>query len=125
MEWYVYWGGDNEGIVKRNVFQLSVRFNESIQHLKTALRSNYPRMDYFEFSEELRHAAAYTFWSRCEHEILVSPWPQNDRQLKISVYDQLMMNWDPFCKYTLSCLTREIENEEKERESKSVGRDSQ
>lgn len=36
----------------------------------------------------------YQFWSRCEYEILLLPWPPgpNDKAKKVDVYDQCLLN---------------------------------
>lgn len=54
-----------------------------------------------EFAEELRRSLCYWFWSKCEWEVLVSPWcgSRNVKPLKIDVYWQVMNNWDLFLAY--------------------------
>lgn len=42
-------------------------------------------------------ASSYNFWSRCEYEFLMGPWPYKEDTLindlkKIDVHEQLMMN---------------------------------
>ena len=45
----------------------------------------------------------YWFWSKCEHEIIISSWPYTDKAAaKIDIYQQVMMNWDIFLEYTWS-----------------------
>lgn len=41
------------------------------------------------------------YWSKCEWEIILSHWPprKNAQELKIDVYDQVMLNWPIFCDY--------------------------
>lgn len=34
----------------------------------------------------------YQFWSRCEYEIIISPWPRQDKKLKIDVWSQIEIN---------------------------------
>lgn len=34
----------------------------------------------------------YQFWSRCEYEIIVSPWPSQNKKLKIDVWSQIEIN---------------------------------
>lgn len=35
----------------------------------------------------------YQFWSRCEYEVILTPWPPNkDVARKIDIYDQIKMN---------------------------------
>lgn len=54
------------------------------------------------FAEELRRSLFYWFGSKCEWEVLVSPWcgSRNEKPLKIDVYWQVMNNWDVFLDYT-------------------------
>ena len=54
------------------------------------------------FAEEVRRSLQYYFWSRCEWEVLIYPWPchpDSDRPLKIDVYKQVLNNWDAFVEY--------------------------
>lgn len=105
MEWNVYWFDPNQKeIIVRNVFKLSVKFNEELDRL----RENHVK-DFSTFSEELRHAAMYCYWSKCEHEICVCDWMEQEYGMKIDVYDQLRLNWDAFSAYTWARLYREAE----------------
>ena len=37
----------------------------------------------------------YMFWSRCEYEIVLTPWPPNEKiSEKIDVFEQIEMNID-------------------------------
>lgn len=53
------------------------------------------------FKEQLRSDLLYYFWSKCEWEILISPWIRADstKPLKVDAYEQVMLNWDAFFKY--------------------------
>lgn len=64
----------------------------------------YPKT-YEEIKEWVKNAIQYQYWSRCEYEMILSPWPSytNDRDeevilknacKKIDIYDQCMMNID-------------------------------
>lgn len=47
----------------------------------------------------------YYFWSKCEYEVILSPWPPNDfnnHTKKIDVFWQVDMNLDRFCEYLLN-----------------------
>jgi hypothetical protein len=54
-----------------------------------------------EFAEGLRRSLMYYLWSKCEWEVLVSPWcgSRNKQSLKIDAYWQIMNNWDVFLDY--------------------------
>lgn len=42
------------------------------------------------------------YWSRCEWEILVSPWPTNEGRVKIDVWAQIKNNFDLIVKLLMS-----------------------
>ncbi len=54
-----------------------------------------------EFGACIKHWLMYHFWSKCEWEIILSDWPPSGRfnDKKISVFDQVMLNWDVFIEY--------------------------
>ncbi len=93
--WNVYWEDFNRNqIVVRNVFNLSVSFNN---YLKDNLKKNKLKKD---FCKQLERDLQYCYWSKCEHEIIISSWPsRDDCKIKVDVYDQIMLNWDKFCDY--------------------------
>ena len=53
------------------------------------------------FAEQLRRTLMYHYWSKCEWEIILSPWPERKdfREEKIDVFDQVQLNWDVFLDY--------------------------
>lgn len=59
-----------------------------------------------EFEEKLERAVMYTYWGRCEYEMMTLPWPCPDQPAditneakKIDVYQQIKLNWDRFADY--------------------------
>lgn len=54
-----------------------------------------------EFAEALRRSLMYYFWSKCEWEVLISPWcgSKKDKAIKVDVYWQVMNNWEIFLDY--------------------------
>lgn len=54
-----------------------------------------------EFAEKLRKSLQYYFWTKCEWEIIVSPWAggREDEAIKVDVYWQVMNNWRLFLDY--------------------------
>ena len=55
------------------------------------------------FSKLLKDVLMYQYWGRCEYEITLTGWPppRKDmfKDLKVSVFDQLSLNWDAFIDY--------------------------
>ena len=54
------------------------------------------------FAEELWHCLMYYFWSKCEYEVLIYPWPcsiERDKPRKIDIFSQITCNWAAFVDY--------------------------
>lgn len=34
----------------------------------------------------------YRWWAKCEYEIIIQDWPKGKEEVKLDVYDQVMMN---------------------------------
>ena len=96
IEWYVYYHDSNaQKIIKWNVFNHGSFKNEVNKILKEKLSKEV-------FSEKLRREAMYYFWSKCEYEIILLPWTGRADNIKMDIYDQIMMNWDKFVDYVWS-----------------------
>ena len=54
-----------------------------------------------QFAEKLRASLFYYFKSRAEWEVLIKSWLGDD-EIKIDVYDQVVVNWDRFIDYVWS-----------------------
>ena len=77
-----------------------------------------------EFIKEIDNQLKYYFWSKCEYEIILTSWPtfmtstqlynaiesegdyrtsvDLETEIKISVYDQIKLNWSAFVNYIWS-----------------------
>lgn len=53
------------------------------------------------FANQLKSELMYYFWSKSQYEIIISPWCGNKKpcDVKIDVFDQVMMNFDIFVDY--------------------------
>lgn len=47
-----------------------------------------------EFREFIKKASIYMYYGRCEYEIILAGWPNQDTQSKWDIHKQLMMNLD-------------------------------
>lgn len=45
-----------------------------------------------QWTEFVSSKGMYRFWSRCEYEIIISPWPPEDINIKIDVWQQIKNN---------------------------------
>lgn len=95
MKWNVFYHDINrDKIGTYNIFKHG-GFREDV---KNAIKK-YKDKD--EFAEQLKKELMYYFWAKCEWEIILSPWVggRNTKDIKIDVYDQVMLNWDVFLDY--------------------------
>ena len=44
----------------------------------------------------LESDARYSFWSKCEYEMIIHGWPEQNNDQKVDVYQQLKLNWPIF-----------------------------
>lgn len=96
MEWNVYYYDSNaQKIIRWNVFNHGGFKNEVDKILQEKLNNE-------DFSEKLKREVMYYMWSKCEYEIILSPWTGQADDIKIDVYDQIMMNFDRFVDYVWS-----------------------
>lgn len=84
---------------KVEVFNIFNHYGFMLSAKKVLLQCNNIK----QFSDEIKIKAKYYFWSKCEWEILISPWvgcakPETATK-KIDVYNQLEINWDIFVTY--------------------------
>ena len=86
MEWNVYYHDSNaRKIIQWNIFKVY-----------DLLKSDLNKED---FIEQLRKSLMYYFWSKSEYQVLILPWVGEADDIKIDIYDQVMMNWDKFSEY--------------------------
>lgn len=98
MEWYVYrhyWNSNK--IEPYNIFNHGGFMKDVKEYLKSC-------SDKVDFADRLRSSLMYYYWSKCEWEVLVSPWVESKHRhgLKVDVYDQVKLNWDKFVDYVWS-----------------------
>lgn len=105
MEWYVYYENFNaKKIVKWNIFN-HCKFKEEVEKL---LHRNLSRED---FSGKLKDCLLYYFWAKSEYEILISPRIGDAKDIKVDIFDQVMINFERFVDYVWHFS--EVENGEK------------
>ena len=94
LEWYVWVGNFNKKQIERyNVFN-HFRFYEDLQKHYRKIK------DRDQFLEAVRKDLMYYYWSKAEWEVVIRRWIQKDEgEIKIDVYEQVMMNWDRFSEY--------------------------
>ena len=75
----------DHGGFKKDVKEAAAKFDYSFDAFKKAVRSS----------------LMYYFWSKSEYEVVVGPWVGGDKkdEMKIDIYDQVVLNWDVFIEY--------------------------
>ena len=94
LEWNVFYYDFNaKEINVSNVFNHG-RYKEEVEELL------HKCTDIDNFSDKLRSATMYYFWSKCEWETVIYPWVGDDKAAKkIDVFWQIQNNWDRFVEY--------------------------
>ena len=105
LKWYAYYESWNDREIKPfNIFD----HGGVMEDLRKAAKKVHIREDIPEEKEEflkvLKRILMYYYWSKCEWEIVLAPWIATDKvkDIKIDVYDQIMLNWDIFAEYVWS-----------------------
>lgn len=96
LEWNVYVGNFNgKKMETDNVFEHC----GFLKDCQAAYKKH--KDDKAAFLEKVRRSLMYYYWSKCEWEIILSLWPprENQKPMKIDVYDQVMLNWPIFSEY--------------------------
>ena len=60
------------------------------------------------FLVSLKAQLRYIYSGRCEHEVVISGWPSGNTTNKVSVYDQIMLNWSLISDYVWRELNEDI-----------------
>lgn len=109
LQWYVY----TENINKREIEIYNIFDHSSFKKdIINSFNENWNESDIIEsaiaFREKVKNIVSYYFSGKCEWEIILSDWPPAPEgkfnKKKISVYDQLMLNWNPFTNYIIECM---------------------
>lgn len=130
LEYYVY----NEDVNSREIVQYNIfRNSRFTEGLVEAYQQFTKDENLGKFKEEVKHQLMYTYWGRCENEIVITSWPprvdveeidrikseieEHDSKYswkqmsscvnlsvseKVSIYDQVMLNFDIFFNYVLA-----------------------
>lgn len=115
LTWNVYVGNSNRRTIEEyNIFT----HDYFLDGLKKIARS-YKDTQREEFCEHMRKELLYYFWSRTQWEVIIDHWPHKDNYYdkKVDVYEQVRLNWEPFCDYVWAhraVLRRREKKENKE-----------
>lgn len=99
LEWYVY-KYDSNRLIYYNIFQHGGFYDALIKLKKEYLGRKHFNPDLF--FKKVAGELQYYFWSKCEYEIVICPWPRaDDRCEKVDIYQQVLINSSAFKKYLL------------------------
>lgn len=96
LSWYVYRQDFNTNkILPWNIFEHGRLNKDTLDLLKR-------KIDKETFADAMKSNLMYYFWSKAEYEIILKNWIGRDCEVKIDVYDQVMLNFDKFVDYLWS-----------------------
>lgn len=115
---------ENNKILVRNLFEYCWPFLQDLLQIKKKYGG-----DFTKFADNVRRRLQHEYWSRCQHEVIITSWPPyiDEKELtklnkskeesiskgfnfyresldltceyKMDVYTQIMLNWDRFIEY--------------------------
>lgn len=95
--WNVYYENWNaKEIQVRNIFNHYSFVKDCASDLKKL------KDDKAAAEERIKRNLMYYFWSKCEHEVLITAWanPSNEEiARKVDIYEQVKINWHIFFEY--------------------------
>lgn len=65
-----------------------------IEEYKSKKKKKKHPTSFEEFKEFIVQASMYMYWSRCQYELILASWPNEDKKEKIDIHNQIMMNID-------------------------------
>lgn len=93
LEWCVYYRNIvTQKIDSWNIFEHQMFFTD----VKQLLHDQIPKDN---FAERLRILLYYYFGSKCEYEVIISPWIGQADSKKVDIYKQVMINFQKFVDY--------------------------
>ena len=104
LKWNVYICNQNKRHIEEfNIFDHQ-KFLESINSYKNAHSNTLPKME--DFCYFLKNELMYYFWGKCEYEVILSSWPPDEKcsDIKVDVFQQIMLNFDKFSVYVYEYL---------------------
>jgi len=87
--------------VKRKTFRSDALWLSNSGIRKDIAKAVKQRKSKEQFAEILRSSLMYYYWSKAEWEVIISPWcgGMNTKDIKVDVFEQVMLNWDLFLEY--------------------------
>lgn len=93
LSWYVYRQDWNTGKIEPwDIFE-HINFAKDTKDLLTR------KIDKDTFADAVKSNLIYYFWSKAEYEIILKNWIGRDCEIKIDVYNQVMLNFEKFIDY--------------------------
>lgn len=100
LKWFVYVDDINRGqIISFNILNHSYFLHSIEENFKKN------KADRQKFEEQLERDLRYCFWSKTEHEVVISDMLESGVKARVDVYDQVHLNWDIFVSYVFDNLS--------------------
>lgn len=82
----------------QDLMKLNLAWNEDFFHVYTNKTApvDFDKVPSQAVEEALINKCRYYFCGKCEYEVVVQGWPNEEHEKKIDVFDQLKANWPTF-----------------------------
>ncbi len=91
----------------RRIEEYNVLNDGFVNGLMERLPKKKSDITYEVFKEKLRAELLYRYWCKCEWEVVLSAFPPSkdgEEKRKVDIYQQVMLNFEIFCKYAYDNL---------------------
>ena len=91
----------------RRIEEYNVLNDGFVNGLMERLPKKKSEITYEAFKENLRSELMYKYWCKCEWEVVLSAFPPSrngEEKRKVDIYQQVMLNFEIFCKYAYDNL---------------------
>ena len=108
LEWYAFRYDSNERKIKF-INVLSGMEEDIVKKIKKGSKDKWkPVTDYKSFKDYIKSELMYYYWSKSEHEVVVSGLYNKDTEEKHDIWWQLEPNLDRICEYIINKLNLKL-----------------
>lgn len=92
------WNVFHEDVNQKKIYEYNIFEHWKFMEDCVATFKRYKK-DRNKIEEEIKRWLRYYFWCKCEHEIIITGFPNGKTERKVDIYTQILLNWDRFFEY--------------------------
>lgn len=100
------WDCNRQMFIPYDVIPYFVKAYKELKKKKSLQKWNPLPVTFEEFKKFIEKESQYQFWGRCEYEIIIVDWPNQKREKKVDVHNQIMMNIDVVTRLVMESIPK-------------------